>query len=349
LENADLANREHIITQVNAIKTEGCTNMWAGIERGVQLLVEHSKPGVNSRLFLFSDGLVNEGVKDKTEIQKRISEDVYEKHSIQVSAFGIGKDFDEDLMRGIAERGLGAYFFIEGPQTIPEFVAFALKFVLKMVGIDSVIHIGGVGSNIVTKIFGQEDIVNGVKLGDLRAENTRSLMVELEVGRECKAESAEVLYYDLLFKNNEEENVKMSGSSVLHFTDDAAEVEKGKSPEVEVKVVVLRTTEIDKRLVKLMDGKDDGDDDEEEEEKEDNEEDVTKYKKTTKKAIRLQKKQIAMLEEVLKIDEEQLRGENRIKSLLESANKRLQKLKKEGMTESTRKDAQHRQYTVSRG
>jgi len=63
----------------------------------------------------------------------------------------------------------------------------------------------------------------------------------------------------------------------------------------------------------------------------------------------LQKKQIAMLEEVLKIDEEQLRGENRIKSLLESANKRLQKLKKEGMTESTRKDAQHRQYTVSRG
>jgi len=74
-----------------------------------------------------------------------------------------------------------------------------------------------------------------------------------------------------------------------------------------------------------------------------------KYKKSTIIGIRLQKRQIRLLKSVLDIDRDQLHGENKIQTLLEMAEKRLTKLKKEGMTASTRKEAQHREYAVSRG
>jgi len=144
--------------------------------------------------------------------------------------------------------------------------------------------------------------------------------------------------------------MKIPGSTVLHFTDNEQDVQKGKSPEVEVKVVVLKTTDIDQQLVKLLDGEG-GEEEEEEEEKEteEEEEEIKKLKKPTQKAYRLQKKQIAMLESVVKIDEEQLHGENKIRTLLDQAKTRLEKIKRDGLAAVSRKDTEHRMYAVRRG
>jgi hypothetical protein len=39
-----------------------------------------------------------------------------------VSAFGIGGDFSEATMRGIAESGSGHYFYMNSPENIPKYV-----------------------------------------------------------------------------------------------------------------------------------------------------------------------------------------------------------------------------------
>ncbi len=50
---------------------------------------------------IFLDGLVNQGVKDQATIFKNVCE-IREK-GVSVSAFGIGSDFDEELMKSISE------------------------------------------------------------------------------------------------------------------------------------------------------------------------------------------------------------------------------------------------------
>jgi len=46
---------------------------------------------------------------------------------VTISSFGLGDDFDEDLMHGIAREGEGDYFFISSAQEITKFMSQALK------------------------------------------------------------------------------------------------------------------------------------------------------------------------------------------------------------------------------
>ena len=76
---------------------------------------------------------------------------------MKVSAFGLGDDFDEELMKGIAEQGSGAYFFIEGSSAIPQFTSFALKGLFKLVGSDALLTLRGLNGGVVKKIYGHAD------------------------------------------------------------------------------------------------------------------------------------------------------------------------------------------------
>jgi len=115
---------------------------------------------------------------------------------------------------------------------------------------------------------------------------------------------------------------------VLHFTNDEKEVEKGRDAEVTVKVVVQQTAELDKELVKVLDG--------------------TGPEKDTK-AIDLQEKQVALLQSVVDLDAKVLNGKNKVASLLQKAKDALAQLKENGATKETRKEAHHRGYMKSRG
>lgn len=75
-----------------------------------------------------------------------------------MSAFGLGNDFDEELMKNVAEHGSGAYFFIEGSSAIPKFVDFALKGLFKLVGTDAILRIRGLNGAVVTKIYSHGDL-----------------------------------------------------------------------------------------------------------------------------------------------------------------------------------------------
>jgi len=314
------------------------------------LLVQYYKPGYNSRLFLFSDGLVNEGVKDKNVIQTRVENDIYVKSQITVSAFGLGDDFDEELMRGIADKGNGAYFFIEGAESIPAFVDFALKYILKMVGMGAFLKVRGTNGAIVTKIYGHT--VEGAKLGDLREENIRTVLVKLNVKGDVVQGEVPVLNYELVYKKKENEEEKIAGSLSLIFTENEQEMINGMNPEVKIKLAIQKVAAKDKKLVKLMDEESDDDNNENNNDVNDDNDDEdkpVKFSKKTMKLIELQSKVIQLYEEVLDYDRDLFNGENKIESMLETARKTLDEIKENGATKKIRKDIHHQGYTYSRG
>jgi len=121
-------------------------------------------------------------------------------------------------------------------------------------------------------------------------------------------------------------------------------------PDVRVKVVVQKTAEIDKKLLKLMDEEDDGGDSGSDDKNNNQEEDKeVKYSKKQQNLINLQEKQIKLFVDVLEIDENVLNGKNRIKSLLEQARESLEKIKRKESKKKMKKEVHHKVYMKSRG
>jgi Mg-chelatase subunit ChlD len=73
-QNANVKEKQALLSRVDQVVTEGMTNMYAGLDKGAQVVKEYSKKGYTNRIFLFSDGLVNEGITDKRRIYHHISE-----------------------------------------------------------------------------------------------------------------------------------------------------------------------------------------------------------------------------------------------------------------------------------
>eukprot|EP01130_Rhizamoeba_saxonica_P006203 TRINITY_DN2464_c2_g1_i2.p1 TRINITY_DN2464_c2_g1~~TRINITY_DN2464_c2_g1_i2.p1 ORF type:complete len:348 (-),score=89.48 TRINITY_DN2464_c2_g1_i2:690-1733(-) len=106
------------------VGTGSGTNLGTGIEKASEILKELEGPGYCNRMFIFSDGKVNKGIVEKSELLDLAVTKCSQK--ILISAFGLGSDFDEELMRGIAECGRGVYFYIEGSGAINNFVKHAI-------------------------------------------------------------------------------------------------------------------------------------------------------------------------------------------------------------------------------
>ena len=60
-----------------------------------------------------SDGLANTGITDPGEIARLVRGAKHD--GVRISAMGLGRDYDEDLMQAIAENGGGRYYYIEHP------------------------------------------------------------------------------------------------------------------------------------------------------------------------------------------------------------------------------------------
>ena len=109
-ENARASARHVLYSVVEGIKTGGQTNLSGAIETGANVLEKYPYPGFSKRMFVLSDGLANVGLRTKEEIMKAVR--MYNKKGIIIDSFGVGEDFDEGIMKGIAEAGCGQFFFL---------------------------------------------------------------------------------------------------------------------------------------------------------------------------------------------------------------------------------------------
>jgi len=143
------------------------------------------KTSHQKRIFLFSDGRVNSGVQDKTIIQNKAAE--FYAAGVNTTSLGIGSDYDEVLMKNIAEYGHGDYFFINDKAAIERIIDSTISGLLWTVGTKAVVFIQGCNGAIVKKIFNHADLIHGAKLGDLKEDFTKQLVVEIEFGpKECQ-------------------------------------------------------------------------------------------------------------------------------------------------------------------
>jgi Ca-activated chloride channel family protein len=108
--------RQQLLTSVDAIQDEGSTNISGALEAAAAELRPHVHSFRVSRIILVSDGQPTVGRVEPAEFAQLTRG--YRDTGLTVSGLGVGEDFNEQLMQGIAEQGGGFYGFIDQPERL---------------------------------------------------------------------------------------------------------------------------------------------------------------------------------------------------------------------------------------
>jgi Ca-activated chloride channel family protein len=174
----DAAQRDRIGRALDAIDARGSTDLFGGWMQGAEQIGE----GVADRLrrvILLTDGLANVGVVDHDEIVGHVRE--LNIRGVGTSTFGVGRDFDEDLVSSIAEAGGGHFYFIENPRQIPDFLASELGELLTVVALGVRVRVNVNGGASIFNINDLPIAEGGWMLGDLAEMSEIDLLFTLDL------------------------------------------------------------------------------------------------------------------------------------------------------------------------
>ena len=181
--NVTQTNRQRLISAINGIQAGGSTNLGAGLQAGINLLLS-TKPNRNAkRVILISDGLANRGITDPRALGN-IASVAVEKEFV-VSTVGVGVDFNEHLMTSIADKGTGNYYYLENPQAFAEVFQKEFYFSSTAVATSLSIHVPVQNGVVLIDAAGYPiQLRNGYAVfypGDMRSGQRRHLFLRLKV------------------------------------------------------------------------------------------------------------------------------------------------------------------------
>src|SRR5205085_1093768 len=101
---------------IDSIEPMGGTNMSAAFDVAAPELRRGHAAGRIDKAFLASDGQANEGISDRPGLLRLAMRDF---GGATLSTFGIGEDYDEDLMTAFAAQAGGRSRYISSPETLP--------------------------------------------------------------------------------------------------------------------------------------------------------------------------------------------------------------------------------------
>jgi Ca-activated chloride channel family protein len=188
---ASAAERARAADRLRTIDARGSTNLHGGWLTGCEQVAGGLAPHGVNRVLLLTDGLANIGITDHAELQRLAGE--LRDRGITTSTFGVGTDFDESLLQGMADAGGGHFYFIgdvaQMRDHITSEVGETLDVVAREVVLDLVVP-DGVRIDALSP-FRVEQTRGGARvfLGDMVSGQVLSIVLRVtfdfgEVGRE---------------------------------------------------------------------------------------------------------------------------------------------------------------------
>merc|ERR1719401_1999487 len=123
---------------IQTIRADGQTNLSGGLLRAVDLHREAQKAAEEQTrgeqdfvrsIFLLTDGLANLGITGKDALASAAQaslQEMHPHHPASIHCFGFGSDHDANMLRSVAEKGGGSYFYIKNEDMIATEFAGAL-------------------------------------------------------------------------------------------------------------------------------------------------------------------------------------------------------------------------------
>ncbi len=219
-------DKDALKEKIESIQADGSTALYAGVKMGADQLQEFFSSKRINRVILLSDGLANVGPSSTRDLH-RLGSDLAER-GISVTTIGVGDDYNEDLMAGLAEASDANYYYVKDTEKLPEIFAKELGGLLtvaardvriEIVCPDGVKPLGFIGR--AEKFTSQRATVN---LSQFTTGQDRYLFLRCLVnGDQPEVARVNVNYKDELGDGSDQ---SASGVARIDFTDDQKLSEK---------------------------------------------------------------------------------------------------------------------------
>lgn len=249
-----VVDRDRIKRLIRSVHPRGSTNLGGGLQEGLYQISRNFRRGSTNRVILVSDGLANVGVTDPGELNRMVEK--YSRKAISVTSIGVGLDYNENLMLGLAQHGGGNYYFVESPKQLASIFERELHDLRYIVAQNARIELSlGSGVQLVDVIgseCGRDDGRIVISLGDLSAGDRREMTVELTV-----PEGTGTLRVARGELRSDQGAVSDGGfATEIRYSDDAAELLRGKDWDVQPKVdIAISTRKVERAMQALDEGR----------------------------------------------------------------------------------------------
>ena len=125
--------------RIAEIEAGGSTALYAGVKTGADQVQEYFSSKRINRVILLSDGLANIGPSTPRD-PRRFGHDLSER-GLAVTTIGVGDDYNEDLMAGLAEASDANYYYVKDTEKLPQIFAKELGELLTVAARDVRIEI----------------------------------------------------------------------------------------------------------------------------------------------------------------------------------------------------------------
>jgi len=168
--------RQRLMARVDALTADGGTAIPLGLSAGLHAL-DSVHGGRVRRVVLVSDGL------DSSRPQsERLARTNFDK-GITISSMGIGLDFDEAYMGGVARAGHGNFGFVNDEPTLASFLRRELEETATTTAENTVVHLHMPDGVRFVKATGADAEAHGrdvdLKVGALYANEAKRVLVEM--------------------------------------------------------------------------------------------------------------------------------------------------------------------------
>lgn len=244
-------DKAHLKSLVREVYPRGATNLGGGMMEGFRQVEQMISEEMINRVILLSDGLANKGVTDPLELNRIARK--YRSRGVSLTTMGMGLDYNENLMVGLAEAGGGNYYFIESPRQLASIFEREVRSLTYVVAQNARIAITSGKGVRITDVIGYEWHREGnqisIDVGDIYANDHRELTIELAVpageGRRNIAKGK------LLSRSTLHRTPEFSVDA--RYSDDVAELDRGRNWDVQGKVDVAVSTRQVERAMKALD------------------------------------------------------------------------------------------------
>ena len=187
------------LARLASVEPRGSTDLSGGWMRGCEQIAFGMTGGDRAqtidRCLLLTDGLANRGITDRDELIGHAA--ALRDRGIQTSTFGVGEDFDERLLAGLADAGGGHFYFLANAEQIPELIASevgeALEVVMRSVVVEAKLAHGMSGralsryrSRTIESESGRSTL--SVDVGDLVSGQEVELVISMSFPTGCDGE-----------------------------------------------------------------------------------------------------------------------------------------------------------------
>ncbi len=255
--SSNVRRKSDLRDKVSKITSGGYTNLSGGMLEGFDQVEYSYARGYVNRVFLLSDGIANRGITDVYRLQQ-IVKDKNWKDGIIISTFGVGNDFNEDLMSNVAEYGRGNYYFIESPRDIHKIFAQELRGIRSLAGQNTKVEVSFPGNYMkLSKVFGFPYEVVGDKIiidfKDVFSGEKKSVLLKFKVTSplyDYVNFHAELIYEDV---TNDFKRIKDHQYTTLELTNNRSDYLESFNSEVMQNIALFEANEMMERAIRYAD------------------------------------------------------------------------------------------------